>query len=164
MSDLVAIAYPDLATAERVRSRLAEGVEARIIELDDVVILTREQDGTVKLHQAVSTVGAGAARGAMWGGLIGLIFLAPLLGMAIGAATGAASGALADYGVDDSFMKDLGSKLGPGGAAVIVLVRSMTTDKVLENIQEKGHVIQSSLSNESEARLNEALAAAGSHA
>ncbi len=46
MSDLVATAYPDLATAERVRGRLAEAMQARIIEVDDAVIVTREQDGT----------------------------------------------------------------------------------------------------------------------
>jgi uncharacterized membrane protein len=162
MSDLIAIAYPDQATAERVRGRLAEAVKAKIIELDDVVVVTRSDDGKVKLHQATSTAGAGAAGGAVWGGLIGLIFLAPLLGMAVGAASGAAGGAMADYGVDDRFMKDLGEKLTPGSAALIVLVRSMTADKVLPNIQERGHVIQSSLSNESEAQLNAALAAAGS--
>jgi uncharacterized membrane protein len=162
MSDLIAIAYPDQATAERVRGRLGEAVKAKIIELDDVVVVTRSDDGKVKLHQAVSPVGAGAAGGAVWGGLIGLIFLAPLLGMAVGAASGAAGGAMADYGVDDRFMKELGEKLTPGSAALIVLVRSMTPDKILPNIQEQGHVIQSSLSNESEAQLNSALAAAGS--
>ena len=164
MSDLVAIAYPDLATAERVRGRLGEAMKAKIIELDDAVIVTRENDGKVKLHQAVSTVGAGAASGALWGGLIGLIFLAPLLGMAVGAAAGAAGGALADYGVDDNFMKELGAKLEPGTAALIVLVRKVTMDKILENVQERGHVIQSSLSNEAEARLSEALSAAGKSA
>jgi uncharacterized membrane protein len=164
VSDLIAIAYPDQATAERVRGRLGEAIQARIIELDDAVIITREPDGNLKLHQSVSPVGAGAARGALWGGLIGLLFLAPLLGMAVGAATGAATGALADYGVDDSFLKELGAKLEPGSAALIVLVRKMTPDKILENIQEQGHVIQSSLSNEAEARLNDALTAAGSRA
>ena len=49
--------------------------------------------------------------GALWGGLIGLIFFVPLIGMAIGAATGAATGALTDVGVDDKFMKELGEKL-----------------------------------------------------
>jgi uncharacterized membrane protein len=164
MSDLIAIAYPDQATAERVRGRLGEAVKAKIIELDDVVVVTRSDDGKVKLHQAVSPAGAGAAGGAVWGGLIGLIFLAPLLGMAVGAASGAAGGAMADYGVDDRFMKELGEKLTPGSAALIVLVRSMTPDKILPNIQEQGHVIQSSLSNETEAQLNAALAAAGSQA
>jgi uncharacterized membrane protein len=164
MSDLIAIAYPDQATAERVRGRLGEAVKAKIIELDDAVVVTRDEAGKVKLHQATSPVGAGAAGGALWGGLIGLIFLAPLLGMAVGAAAGAAGGAAADYGVDDKFMKELGEKLTPGSAALIVLVRSMTPDKILPNIQEQGHVIQSSLSNEAEGRLDEALAAAGSKA
>jgi uncharacterized membrane protein len=164
MSDLVAIAYADQATAERARSRLSDAIKSRIIELDDAVIVTRDQDGKVKLHQTVNPVGSGAAGGALWGGLIGLLFLAPLLGMAVGAAAGAAGGAVADYGVDDRFMKELGEKLEPGSAAMIVLVRKMTPDKILENIQEKGQVIQSSLSNEAEERLNQALAAAGNTA
>jgi uncharacterized membrane protein len=164
MSDLIAIAYPDQATAERVRGRLAEAIKANVIELDDAVVVTRDQDGKVKLHQSASPVGAGAAGGALWGGLIGLLFFAPLLGMAVGATAGAAGGAMADYGVDDKFMKELGEKLTPGSAALIVLVRSMTPDKILPNIQEQGHVIQSSLNNEAEARLDEALAAAGSKA
>ncbi|HEX2414717.1 MAG TPA: DUF1269 domain-containing protein [Thermoleophilaceae bacterium] len=161
MSDLIAIAYPDQATAERVRGRLTEAIKAKVIEVDDAVVVTRSEDGKVKLHQSTSTAGVGAAGGALWGGLIGLLFLAPLLGMAVGAAAGAAGGALADYGVDDSFMKELGEKLTPGSAALIVLVRKMTPDKILPNIQEKGHVIQSSLSNDAEAELEAALEAAG---
>src|ERR1700730_1720747 len=162
MSDLIAIAYPDQATAERVRDRLGEAIKAKVIELDDVVVVTRDEDGKVKLHQAVTPWGAGAAGGAMWGGLIGLIFLAPLLGMAIGAAAGAAGGAMGEYGVGDNFMKEVRGELATGGAALIVLVRKVTMDKVLENVQERGHVIQSSLSNEAEGRLNDALTAAGS--
>ena len=105
--------------------------------------------------------GAGAAGGALWGGLIGLIFLMPLFGMAIGAASGAAAGALTDAGVDDKFMKELGEQLTPGSAAVIALVRRVTMDKVLDSIQIPGTIIQTSLDNEAEARLEEALAAAG---
>jgi uncharacterized membrane protein len=101
---------------------------------------------------------AGAAGGALWGGLIGLLFLAPLVGMAIGAAAGGASGALVDAGVNDRFMKELGQKLAPGGAALIVLVRKVTPDKVLPEIREYGgDVIQTSLDDESEARLREVL-------
>ena len=85
----------------------------------------------------------------------------PLLGMAIGAASGAAAGKLTDSGVDDNFMKELGSQLTPGSAAVIALVRRVTLDKVLENIRIPGHIIQTSLDNDAEERLAEALAAAG---
>src|SRR3954462_1830358 len=146
MSNLVAIAYPDRETAEQVRRTLLEMQKEHIIELDDMVVVTRSDGGKVKLHQSTSLAGAGAAGGALWGGLIGLLFLAPLVGMAVGAAAGAAGGALSDVGVDDNFMKELGTQLTPGSAALIVLVRSMTPDKILPQIQEQGHVIQSSLS------------------
>ena len=115
MSDLVAIAYPDLATAQQVAANAGQAVQSHELELDDMVIVERRDDGKVKLHQP-STAGAGAATGALWGGLIGLIFFVPLFGMAIGAATGAAAGKLSDYGVDDKFMKELGDA-APGRAA-----------------------------------------------
>src|SRR5918997_1029600 len=142
MSDLVAIAYKDLPTAQEVAS-----------------IVERREDGKVKLHQP-SLAAAGAVGGALWGGLIGLIFLVPLFGMAIGAASGAAAGALSDTGVDDNFLKELGAKLPEGGAALILLVRDVTADKVLPEIKIPGEVIQTSLSNDDEAALQAALDAA----
>ena len=51
------------------------------------MIVEHRGDGKVKLHQP-SMAGMGAAGGALWGGLIGLIFFMPLFGMAIGAASG----------------------------------------------------------------------------
>lgn len=160
MSDLIAIAYPDLDTARQVASNVGEAQKAHLIELDDLVLVERRGDGKVKLHQP-SLAGVGAAGGALWGGLIGLIFLMPLFGMALGAAAGAATGALSDSGVDDKFMKDLGEKLQPGGAAMIALVRQANTEKILAEVKIPGEVIQTSLSNESEEALRDALAAAG---
>jgi uncharacterized membrane protein len=103
----------------------------------------------------------GAASGAIWGGLIGLIFLMPLFGMALGAAAGAAGGALSDAGVDDRFMKELGESLEPGGAALILHVRKVSADKVLPEIKVPGKIIQTSLSDENEKNLQAALDAAG---
>ncbi|MBV9607328.1 MAG: DUF1269 domain-containing protein [Solirubrobacterales bacterium] len=158
MSDLIAVAYPDKQTAESVRHRLLELTREHTIELEDAVIVDRDDDGKVRLHQLHSPAARGAAGGALWGGVIGLLFLAPLLGMAIGAAAGGASGAMVDAGVNDRFMKDLGQKLPVGGAALIVLVRKVTPDKVLPQIsQYGGEVIQTSLDDEAEARLREVL-------
>jgi uncharacterized membrane protein len=160
MSQLVAVAYPDLATAQQVVANIGRAQEMHELELDDLVLVERQYDGKVKLHQP-SLAGRGAAGGALWGGLIGLIFFMPLFGMAIGAASGAAAGAMSDAGVDDKFMKELGQELEPGNAAVLALVRSMTFDKVIEDIRIEGRIIRSSLDNETEARLQEALTAAG---
>jgi uncharacterized membrane protein len=160
MSDLVAIAYDSVDTARQVAENVVEAQKAHLIELDDMVVVERRQDGKVKLHQPSAAAG-GAVGGALWGGLIGLIFFVPLFGMAIGAATGAAAGALSDYGVDDDFMKNLGAELQPGAGALILLVRRVSVDKVLPEIKTPGKIIQTSLDNESEERLAEALSAAG---
>jgi uncharacterized membrane protein len=158
MSSLVAIAYPDISTAEQVRTELVQASKAHLVQLEDAVVVEHQPDGKIKLHQALNTTGAGAAGGALWGGLIGLIFLAPLFGMAIGAASGALAGKFTDTGVNDQFMKDLGAKMGPGGAALIVLGRTDTPEKVLERISKYGgEVIQTSLSDEQEAHLRAAL-------
>jgi uncharacterized membrane protein len=163
MSDLVAIAHDNLDTAQQVAANAGQAQKAHLIDLEDLVVVERQMDGKVKLHQP-SAAGAGAASGALWGGLIGLIFFVPFFGMAIGAATGAAAGKFSDYGVDDSFMKELGAALEPGKAAVIFLVRKVTVDKVLPEIKIPGKVIQTSLDNETEQRLTDALAAAGAAA
>lgn len=158
MSTLVAIAYPDAATAERVRAEMIQATKEHLLTLEDAVVVEHRPDGKIKLHQAMSTAGAGAAGGALWGGLIGLLFLAPLFGMAIGAASGAVAGKVADVGVDDNFMKNLGAKIPPGGAALIALGRAGAPEKVIERVKPfGGEVIQTSLDEDAEAHLRAAL-------
>ena len=158
MSNLIAVAFPDRATAEEVMGTLGRLQTEHAIELEDAVIVTRDDKGKVKLHQSRNLTASGAVGGALWGGLIGLIFFVPLFGMALGAATGAATGAMTDVGVDDKFMKELGEKLKPGGAAVIVLIRRSTPDKVLPEIAPfGGDVIHTSLDNDAEERLRHIL-------
>lgn len=161
MSTLVAIAYPDVETATRVRDRLLELQRERLIVLADAAVAEKKADGKIKLHQLHSTVGGGAAMGTLWGGLIGLLFLSPLLGMAIGAAAGAAGGAMTNVGVDDAFMKDLGRRLQDGGAALFLLVTQSTPDKVIAEVAPYGgEILQTSLSEEAEADLREAMQSA----
>lgn len=161
MANLVAIAYDDVPQAQKVLGELGQLVREHQLELQDAVIVERKPDGKIKLHQP-SAAGAGAVGGALWGGLIGLLFFMPLVGMAVGGATGAAAGAGSDYGIDNELMKELGQRLPEGGAAMFVLVQKATADKVLPAIsQYGGHVIQSSLSDEQEHALQEALDARG---
>jgi uncharacterized membrane protein len=158
MSTLVAIAYPDAATAEQVRRELVQATKEHLVRLEDAVVVEHGPDGKIKLNQAMSTTGVGAAGGALWGGLIGLIFLAPLLGMAVGAAAGAVGGKATDVGVNDNFMKELGAKLPAGGAALIALGSTDARDKVIERLKPYGgDILQTSLSSDEEERLRAAL-------
>jgi uncharacterized membrane protein len=163
MSDLIAIAYDDVPTAERVRQRALELQKEHVLELSDIVVVERRQDGKIKLHQARNMTAGGAVGGALWGGLIGLIFFMPLLGAAIGGATGAAVGAATDVGVDDDFMRDLGQGLRPGAAAVFMLVEKATPDKAIPELATfGGQLIKTSLTAEQEEHLREAVQASRS--
>lgn len=162
MSTLIAITYPDVATAGQARDQVIELQREKLLQLEDVVVVERRENGKIKLHQAGgSTTAAGAVGGALWGGLIGLIFLVPLFGAALGAATGAALGSGTDIGVDDDFMRRLGEGLTPGAAALFLLVIQSTPDKVIPRLAPLGgELLRTSLSGEAEEHLREAVAAA----
>jgi uncharacterized membrane protein len=77
---------------------------------------------------------------------------------AFGAGSGALFGALADYGVDDSFIKEVSQKLQPGTSAIFALLYHATYDKALDELKQfKGTVIQTSLSKDAESQLKTAL-------
>ncbi len=159
MATLVVIGYESEVKAEEVRLALLKMQKDYLIDLADAVVVVREPNGKVKLRQLYSLTAAGAASGGFWGALIGLIFLNPLFGFAVGASAGAISGALSDAGIDDGVMKKLAETLKPGTAALCVLIRQMTADKVVDEIKKfGGTVIQSNLCHENEEKLRAALA------
>jgi uncharacterized membrane protein len=160
MSDLVVIAFPSEAKAEEVRQKLLDMQKDYLIELGDAVIAIKQPNGRIKLNQIFHPLAAGVASGSFWGLLIGVIFMVPLAGVALGAAAGALGGALADVGINDGFMKDVAQTLQSGNAALFLLIRNMTTDKVLAALQgEGGTVLRSSFDHTKEAALRDALAA-----
>jgi uncharacterized membrane protein len=160
MSTLVAVVFPDESTAFEMRAALARMQKQYLLQMEDAVVVTRDQRGKTQLHQAVNLTAAGAAGGAFWGMLIGLLFLNPLLGAAIGAGAGALSGKFKDLGLDDKMMKSVGESLTPGTSALFVLIKKATPDKVLEGLKQftgKGKVFQTSLNKDDENALREVL-------
>jgi uncharacterized membrane protein len=161
MSDLIVIAFPTEAKAEEVRQKLLAMQQEYLIELGDAVIAVKDDKGRIKLNQMLNTTTAGAVSGTFWGTLIGLIFLMPLAGAALGAASGALGGALTDVGINDNWMKETAAAILPGTAALFVLVRKVTADKVLERLKgEGGTVMKTSLDHTKEEALRAALAGA----
>lgn len=166
MSDLVCIAFQGRHTADHVLNDLRSMQKEHLVDLEDSCIVTRDEEGKLQLKQAVNLVGTGALSGgtwgALWGTLVGLLFLNPLAGLLIGAAAGAGagalSGALADYGIDDDFIKSLGEQICPDTSALFVLLRKVTIDKVLPELAKyEGRVLKTSLSNEQEQKLRDAI-------
>jgi len=160
MSDLVVISFQDEQTAFALRAELAKMQAEYLIDMEDVVVVTKDDKGKVKLHQAQNLTALGAVSGSFWGMLIGLIFLNPLLGAAVGAGAGAVSGALTDIGISDATMKEFAASFKPGCSAVFVLVRKATGDKVLAGLKEftgKGKILQTSLTKDKEDELRKVI-------
>jgi uncharacterized membrane protein len=166
MSELLVVGFDNPNDADRALTELARMKKEYLIDLEDAVVAIRDADGTVRIKQSVNLVGLGAAsgglRGALWGSLIGLLFLNPLAGFTIGGMVGVGSGALSgsmvDYGIDDEFIRSIGATLQPDTSALFLLVRKSQPEKVLAELSGfKGRILRSSLSPEQEARLQAAL-------
>ncbi len=160
MSDLIVVAYDDETSAFALRAELVKLQKEYLLEMEDVVVVTRSMDDKVQLHQVANLTALGAVSGGFWGTFIGLLFLNPLLGAALGAGAGALSGALTDTGIDDAFMCKLGNTLKPGTSAIFVLLRKFTADKVIDRLAalgHNGHVLQTSLPKDIETSLRATL-------
>jgi uncharacterized membrane protein len=86
----------------------------------------------------------------------------PAAGAALGAASGAIGGALADVGINHQFVKDVAASLQSGNAALFLLIRKVSADKVLADFKGVGgKVLRTSFDETQENALRDALSEAG---
>jgi uncharacterized membrane protein len=160
MADLVVLGYTDKATAEAAYAKVQELQKDMIID-GTAATLTRSSDGKIQVETPTGAVGAGAAGGALWGGLIGLLFLVPVGGIILGGILGAMMGKVADMGIDDDFRKRVQDVLQPGSSAVVMMFSKVTPDRALEALAPfGGQVLRTSLTREAEEEITKALAGA----
>jgi uncharacterized membrane protein len=85
----------------------------------------------------------------------------PLAGAAVGAASDVLRSRLTDLGINDDFIKQAARTLQSGNAALFLLIRKMTPDKVIAALHGAGGTImRSSFDETKDEALREALAAA----
>jgi len=158
VAEVIVLGFKDPDRADQVVPEIEAMQREGLMDLADWARVIRRPDGKLDIRQATSTTGAGAAVGALWGMLFGLLFLIPLAGLAIGAATGALMGKLADYGIDDKFIKEVGAQITPGTSALFLYVSRVTGDKVIERLRPyEPNLIRTSLSTEAEEKLRVAM-------
>jgi uncharacterized membrane protein len=158
LSDLLVIEFASEEKAEGVRELLLAMEKEYLVELGDAVVAMKDAGGRLKLNQLFQPAARGAAPAKFWGSLIGLLFMTPLADAAIGAASG---GRLTELGINDEFVKQVARTLQSGNAALFLLIRNMTTDKVLAALHGVGSmVLRASFDETKEDALQAALAAA----
>jgi uncharacterized membrane protein len=165
MSDLIAIGYPDEATAEAAAEEARRLARDLIIEPDAIAVISRDQEGKFHVHTSHHPVGTGATWGMFWGLLFGLLFFVPFFGLAIGAGFGALMGKITKSGIDKAFQDQVRDMLKPGTSALFLMVEKVTPDKAIEAMSKfGGTVLKTSLSKEGEKELQEALHGTGAAA
>jgi uncharacterized membrane protein len=158
MSDLIAIGYPDEATAEEAADEARRMARDLIIEPDAIAVIARDREGKYHVHTSHHPVGAGTTWGMFWGLLFGLLFFIPVFGIAIGAGLGALMGKITKSGIDKSFQDQVRGMLQPGTSALFLMVEKVTPDKAVEGLRKYGGtVLKTSLSREGESELQDAL-------
>lgn len=117
-----------------------------------------DEDGKKHIDTPGSIVGVSATGGALWGMIIGLLFLVPGLGLLVGGAWGALAGVASKAGVNRSLRDRVDGLLEPGKAALVVMATKITEDKFSAAMGEfGGTVLKTSLSDADEAALAEEL-------
>jgi uncharacterized membrane protein len=104
------------------------------IELIDAAVAVHTADGKVKIEETADPSGkTWGKRGAIAGGVVGLIFPPSIIASAlVGGAGGGIWGKLRDKGFKDEDLKAIGESLPPGSSAIIAIAE----DRVVERLQQ----------------------------
>jgi uncharacterized membrane protein len=165
MAELIAIGYDDRITAHAAAAEVDRLSKDLVIEPDAVAVIERTDDGKYKVTTNHHMVGGGATWGMFWGVLFGILFFVPVLGMAVGAGLGALFGKLAKSDIDAGFRDQVRDMVKPGTSALFMVVEKVTPDKAVAALsQYGGTVLKSSLSEQAERELQDALHGEGAAA
>ena len=161
MTTLTVLKFDNPEGAKQMLEKVISLQKQQLIKVQDAATVSwPEGKKGPKTKQAANLAGLGALDGAFWGMLFGLIFFIPLFGMVVGAAMGALSGSMADYGIDDDFIKKVRQQVTGGTSALFLLTSDAVLDKVVDELKgEKFELIASNMTNEQEDELMAAFSA-----
>ena len=103
------------------------------IDLIDAAVIVRGADGKVSFEETADPSGKKwAKRGAIAGGLVGLIFPPSIIaGAVVGGAGGGVWGKIRDKGFKDEDLREIGDSLPPGSSAIIAIAE----DRMVEQLE-----------------------------
>ena len=158
MAELVVIGYPDERAAQAVMVKLRELERDLIVQLAGSAVVVKGSDGQLHVTTPTHATGMGASDRCDLGHDHRAAFLHTHRWHADRWGNGRALGKMNDLGVKDEFKQQVNDLLQPGSAGVVMLFQKATPDKTMAALQPfGGTVLKTSLSNEAEQHLQEAL-------
>jgi uncharacterized membrane protein len=145
MTALTVWRYDTPFGAEAGAVRLKSLAERKVLTVHDAITIAwMPQAREPVIGHLKHSTAATAGKGSVLGGLVGMVVLAPLAGAAVGAGIATAAARLRKSGIDDEFVKELGSQLTPGSSALLVLSSDGNLDELrpaMERELERGDVV-----------------------
>jgi uncharacterized membrane protein len=146
MAALIAIDYPDRATAEAALETVKGLETAGYLTVLEQALVSKNEKGHISVDEEKHPVRDGAVAGGVIGALAGLVFFAPVAGAAVGAAIGGVIGQSNKSGGGndfEEFSKSVEQNLPNGGAALVVLGQTDARDRVIQNLGRHGGIVHS---------------------
>jgi len=125
------------------------------IDLIDAAAIVHGADGKVRFEETADPSGRKwAKRGALAGGVVGLIFPPSIIGAAaVGAAGGGIWGKVRDKGFKDEDLKQLGESMSPGTSAIIAIAEDRMLERLQNGIEGYQRISRHALSADASAQI-----------
>jgi uncharacterized membrane protein len=138
--ELIVAAFDEEGEAAEVLEELQQLEKTKFIGVWNAAVLTKDQNGKLKLHETAEAKGIrrGAGIGAIAGGILGLLAGGPIGGIVLGAAAGSLAGKVIDLGFSDKELKEMGELMGPGTSAIIALIEHKWVGDLVSALEEYG--------------------------
>jgi uncharacterized membrane protein len=146
--------------AKKARLELRMMEKDELIDLEESVVLVRDDKGEVHFHHSQHFTLPVSLGGGLVGTLVGLMIINPvfaLIGGISGTALGAVLGAPKEIGIEEDFMKELAGEMQAGSSSLFIVTRRGDPQKIMGALKAyKGKILCNALYHQDEGKLKAA--------
>ena len=160
---IIGVSFDRLVLAQQYLLAMGGLRESGDLELKDAVVVTKGDDGAVKVVETMDpTPGRAALSGAVWTSLLGLVIGGPvgwIAGLGIGAASGAVTAKIVDLGIPDDWVAWFREAVEPGTSTVVILADHVHVRALAEEARRfaGAELLYTSMSDSADRQLRDAL-------
>ena len=131
-SAILIVTFDNQEQGDQALKQLEHWQKEKEIEFGDAVVIVKDEDGEVKIHETSDfTTKRGAIAGGAAGALVGLMVGGPIGGLILGAAAGGLVGKKVDLGVSDDEIQAVTESMENATSAIAVQIKSVKHQEML---------------------------------
>jgi len=164
---IIGVSFDDSFRAQEFLSAVSRLNSRGELKLLDAVIVTKNETGRTRVKETVDLQpGRAAISGAVWTGLLGLIFGGPvgwIAGLGVGAGAGAIAARLVDVGIPDDWVEWFKAAVEPHTFTVVILASALNSDALVAEVGrfEGAHLVYANVDPYLLERIEQALGEVG---